>query len=773
MCKKMLYILCSIMVLSLASTSMAELVAYYPMDEGSGNIVADASGNGYDGTTDGTPTWVDGPPGFGGALRFVGASDGVSCGTWDPAAGTGQLSLACWVYFEGGGAQYQGFMAKRDNMDTATFCTELMRDSGTFYWNTRGGQDYNLAHIDTGVWTHVALTHDGANTDVYINGVHQKTSTTALMDTDTGAGVRFGCADPGGNVFEGVMDEVYFFSTVLTPQEVIDVMEGGFAKSAGSATGPYPANDANDVSRDVLLSWKPGTDNGKSDVYFGTTFEDVNDGVAVSPTQDANSYNPGRLEFDKTYFWRIDDVNSSDSTVTSGAVWSFTTEPYARPIPAQAISATASSYMPGQGPEKTVDLSGYDDVNDFHSTELTDMWLSEASEPNEAWIEYQFASPYKLHEMLVWNYNGPSNLWGYGLKDVNITYSMDGEKWDQISDVFEKATGTADYLPNTTVEFGEVAAKMVRITANSLNWYGFGPPFNQYGLSEVRFMQLPVNARKPDPEDGDTDVSINKVLGWMAGREAAEHKVYFSDDEQSVIDGTAPAETVSDTSYSPLTLDLGSTYYWRVDEVNNANAIPVWEGATWSFTTIEYLVADGFESYNEILTGDDSNLVYGTWIDGYVDPPAIRTNGSTIGYTSGASLETAIVHGGRQSAPVMYDNTSVSLSEVTVSLSDLPIGRNWTDGSPATLSLWVYGDPNNAATDRIYVEVNGVKRSFDGDLSRAQWQEFSIDLASLGINLSNVTSLTIGFESSASGMVFIDDIRLYSPSAIGGLGYGA
>jgi hypothetical protein len=271
-------------------------------------------------------------------------------------------------------------------------------------------------------------------------------------------------------------------------------------------------------------------------------------------------------------------------------------------------------------------------------------------------------------------------------------------------------------------------------------------------------MQIPVNAREPDPEDGATDISIDVTLGWGAGREAAEHNVYISKDEQSMIDNTVSAVTVSKASYGPLSLDLSSVYYWRVDEVNNANAVPVWEGTTWSFTTSEYLVVDDFESYNDIPQGEEgSNLVYFTWIDGYDNP---SVNGSTMGYPTGASMETDTVHGGRQSAPVLYDNTSASLSEVTVSLSDLPIGQDWTIGSPAELTLWFYGDPNNAGTDRIYVKVNGIKVTYDGNLTQTQWQEVTIDLASLGINLANVTSLTIGFESSSSGIVFIDDIRL-------------
>jgi len=437
----------------------------------------------------------------------------------------------------------------------------------------------------------------------------------------------------------------------------------------------------------------------------------------------------------------------------------------------QDIMATASSSVnAGLGPENTVNGSGI--VNDLHSTVLTDMWLSGAGVPGSVWIKYQFDNLYKLNQMWVWNSNTALEpivgLGGLGVKAATIEYSTDDAAWTALADVpeFAQAPGTADYAHNTIVDFGGAAAKFVRITCNS-SW-GSG---NQYSLSEVRFFYIPVAARDPHPANGAAGVSTNVTLSWKAGQEAAEHNVYISGDEQAVIDGTASVATVSQAAYGPLSLDLASTYYWRVDEVNNANNIPVWEGSIWSFKTSEYLVVDDFESYNDIPSGQEgSKLVYETWDDGYVDPPAVRTNGSTIGYDTGASMATATKHGGLQSVPLLYNNTSVSRSEVTVDPGKLAVGRDWTVGSPAVLTLWFYGELNNPATDRMYVKVNAAKVIYDGNISQAQWQKFSIDLATLGINLNNVMQLAIGIErigtTGGSGKVFIDDIRLYAPAAV-------
>ncbi|HUV66196.1 MAG TPA: LamG domain-containing protein, partial [Sedimentisphaerales bacterium] len=380
--------------------------------------------------------------------------------------------------------------------------------------------------------------------------------------------------------------------------------------------------------------------------------------------------------------------------------------------------------------------------------------------------QYEFDRIYKLYQMSVWNYNtSVEPLIGFGIKEAIIEYSVDGATWAMLGTTHEltKGPGAVGYAPNTTVDFGGVAAKYVKITANS-NWGGI---VNQFGLSEVRFLSIPVLAREPSPISGATDVGVDATLSWRAGREAGRHDVYLSTDEQAVIDGTVPVAIVTEAGYAP-SLDLAGTYYWRIDEINDVETPTTWQGDIWSLSTQEYLVVDDFESYNDIEAGQEgSNLIYWTWVDGFDNP---TTNGSAIGYTVPfqPTMEAESVHGGDRSVPLTYDNSVASLSEVAVNTSDLAIGPDWTKGAPETLVLWFYGDAGNAVTEQMYVKVNNVKAVYDGDINnivRRRWTQWNIDLASLGISLSNVTSLTIGFErtgaSGGTGKVLIDDIRLY------------
>jgi hypothetical protein len=106
-----------------------------------------------------------------------------------------------------------------------------------------------------------------------------------------------------------------------------------FWTAAGSeyyASNPRPAYDAQAVDPNVILSWTPGGIATTHDVYFGTSFADVNN--AADPNvlpgrgrQDSNSYAPpGNLEFSMTYYWRIDVVIGD--TPVPGSVWRFTTD---------------------------------------------------------------------------------------------------------------------------------------------------------------------------------------------------------------------------------------------------------------------------------------------------------------------------------------------------------------------------------------------------------------------------------------------------------------
>ena len=508
-------------------------------------------------------------------------------------------------------------------------------------------------------------------------------------------------------------------------------------------------------------------------MYFGPDLQSVSNasrtaplGVLVSQAQDANTYDPGSqpqksaaggptpgsLALGQTYYWRIDEVEAG--TIRKGKVWSFTTEAPAYPL--KNITATASSsFTSNTGPEKTIDGSGL--TNDLHSTAVEQMWLSSTAGPTPAWIQYQFDKVYKLRELWVWNSNQVMEpALGVGAKDVTIEYSADGSTWTALREAqFARAPGTTGYAHNTTVDLQGIVAQYVKLTIKN-SWGGM---LTQSGLSEVRFFYVPVWAREPSPASGATGVKPEVTLRWRAGREASSHAVYVSTDREAVLHGTAPAVTVAAPRYE-TSVDVGRSYYWKVVEVNEAQTPRSWESEVWSFTTVDTLVVDDFESY----TDKEGAEVYSIWIDGLTDN--YKSSGSTVGLataTNGTFCETTIFRSGRQSMPFAYDNTKAALSEATRTFAP---AQDWTAHGIKGLSLWFYGDPNNAA-QQLYVKVNSTKIPYDGDalnLKRAGWKMWYIDLTSS--SFKNVTKLTIGFDRlggvGGQGKVLFDDIRLSS-----------
>jgi len=471
----------------------------------------------------------------------------------------------------------------------------------------------------------------------------------------------------------------------------------------GAAADPSPANNATDVPRDVALSWTPGEFAAPvkgHKVYFSEKFNDVNDRVG-GVTQTVSTYTPSaRLDFDKTYYWCVDEIDAPpSSTVRRGSVWSFTTEPFA--YPAANVIATASSSSADKGPENTVNGSGLDSTGLLHGNAGSGtMWLSDISAPPPTWIMFELENVCKLHQMWVWNYNESLELViGIGIKEAVIEYSTNGTDFTPLGTThqFNQGSGAAGYAHNTTIDFGGVQAKYVKLTAQS-NFKNLLP---QFGLSEVRFFTIPAQAREPSPASGAMNVALDATLGWRAGREAAKHNLYLSADWNAVLDGTAPVTTVTGTRHGPLALDIGTTYFWRVDEVNDVETPATWQGNVWNFTTIKSLVVDNFEGYNAA-----DNQIWYTWKDGLgygspTAPPYYAGNGtgSAVGDENTKSFtEEMIVHGGKQSMPLSYNNNkqgALKYSEVTMTLSNQ---RDWTARGVKELSLWFRGYPGSVGS---------------------------------------------------------------------------
>jgi hypothetical protein len=304
-------------------------------------------------------------------------------------------------------------------------------------------------------------------------------------------------------------------------------------------------------------------------------------------------------------------------------------------------------------------------------------------------------------------------------------------------------------------------------------------------------MSLPLRARDPNPADGAVDVTHTPILRWRAGDKAVQHQVYFGEDAEAVANADPTAagiyrgeQALEATAYTPPgPLEWNKTYYWRIDEVNAADADSPWKSRVWSFTTADFIVVDDFESY----TNEVGQRVFEKWVDGigYSQPePGHPGNGTgaSVGHDvwsaesphyNGLLMETEDVHGGYQAMPLYYDNSETPYRSEAERTYAAPQG--WTLNGVDTLVLYVRGDAaNDAAPLYLVVEDSGgrslvVTHPDDAIVTGMEWTEWQIpmaDLADAGVILSAVSRMCLGVGSrdaatpDGTGVLYFDDIRI-------------
>jgi len=489
------------------------------------------------------------------------------------------------------------------------------------------------------------------------------------------------------------------------------------------AYDPTPADGSLYYGTWVSLGWSPGNTAVSHDVYFGGSFDDVNDGnnetfqsnqaatyfIAGSP----GSPYPDGLVPGTTYYWRIDEVESDGTTKHKGDIWSFRIPP-----------RTAYDPNPADG-EELVE---------------PDVTLS----------------------------------WAAGLgAELHAVYF--GDNFDDVNN----ASGGP--LQESTIYTPEML-ELEKVYYWRVDEYGSVVTYK----GDVWGFTTPGAAGSLQPANGATDVQINSTLNWTPATTAVSHDVYFGTDKDAVRNATTASpqykgnKALGTESYDPGKLTLHSDYYWRVDAIYNTGMV---KGLVWSFTTADFITVDDFEAYDI-----GNNEIWWAWKDGlgYVahgNEPAYPGNGtgSAVGdETTMSYTEQTIVHGGRQSMPLSYDNNKQGYSkysEVELTLSHL---RDWTGNGLNTLTLWFIGNRGNAA-EPLYVALSNsagtpavVIQDNPDAATINTWTEWVIPLqafADQGIVLTDVDRIAIGLGTKGnmtipggSGKMFIDDIRLYRPA---------
>jgi hypothetical protein len=345
MCKKLIYLTCFGLVLGLTLTNAANaqdpnLLGWWKLDESSGSIAYDSSGNFNNGVFVGVggPQWASGYAG--GAVLLDGVDDFIEVPHNDSLLPNTEVTVMAWIntprYTGAGGSSWQALVTKGMKRVYSLY-TE---SSGSLHFSI-GPEGSYIGSVSTGKiplneWVHVCAMVRNGSQFYYINGEPSapadNAGTGVTIPTGNTETVRIGNA-PENNSMAGKIDDVRIYNGALSQEKIQLIMVSGLSPAA---TRPDPDNGAQEVPRNTLLSWKEGQYSSKRNVYFGTDFNDVNEarisdpqGVLAAEKHSDTTFDPlgtDLLEFNKIYYWRVDEINDLDpNNPWKGAVWSFTT----------------------------------------------------------------------------------------------------------------------------------------------------------------------------------------------------------------------------------------------------------------------------------------------------------------------------------------------------------------------------------------------------------------------------------------------------------------
>jgi hypothetical protein len=324
------------------------LVGWWKFDEGTGTIAYDSAEN-RNGTVNGA-IWTTGK--IEGALNFDGANDYVGLPNNNPIwLPENDFTTAAWVYFDTDPAtRTHDFILGLDftYYEDHTSCTgialfrSLNNGKAVFQIetiNTTDGLSSNDV-LQKNRWYHVVSVRQGTTQRIYLDG------SLNASQSCSGEPIKYSgtCNDDKVNIgrtseacwnppyyLDGKIDDVRIYNRALSAEEILQLYQEGLSKKA---TNPSPADGQTTVDPNVVFNWLPGKNALTHDVYFGTSFNEVND-ADISDANvymgnhdvnywDVRNHDPNGLEPNTIFYWRIDELSSAETT--KGDVWTFRTE---------------------------------------------------------------------------------------------------------------------------------------------------------------------------------------------------------------------------------------------------------------------------------------------------------------------------------------------------------------------------------------------------------------------------------------------------------------
>ncbi|MBN2561845.1 MAG: hypothetical protein JXQ75_13040 [Phycisphaerae bacterium] len=397
-----------------------------------------------------------------------------------------------------------------------------------------------------------------------------------------------------------------------------------FTTGAGQAAAPIePEDGETGVELEPTLTWNAGVGAVSHDVYLGTGETVVEGATRADPEFQVNqvgtSFTPFEpLDGDTTYYWRIDELDGDDN-VTKGGVWQFRTGTGAAsdPMPEHEETGvdvnTQLDWTAGSGATSHHVFFGTDEAAVEAATTASDEYRGKQTETTftpEDTLDGFTTYYWRIDEV------GPGGtttgeVWSFttGVGQATDPHPRDGEVG---IDVNADLTWTAGIgAVSHDVYIGTEEAVVAQATRASDEFYGnrldtiFDPPMflspsklyywrideldadDEVTKGEVWVFRTRVGqASDPIPADEETGVDIDAELSWTASLGTIGHAVYLGTDATDVENATEASDEFqgmqAETTFVPDSLEGGTTYYWRIDEIGPASTA---KGDVWSFAT--------------------------------------------------------------------------------------------------------------------------------------------------------------------------------------------
>jgi len=561
---------------------------------------------------------------------------------------------------------------------------------------------------------------------------------------------------------------------------------------------PSPADGYQYAALDAELTWTEGYGALKHKVWFGTVYPPPYVGI----TDTNSSHDPGPLEPNETYYWKIYALDGPEGH-KMGPDWSFRTTTGLRGHwtfddgdgnkPADS-SGNNNYAVFGVSPNSLPTWTTSGRIGGALEFDGDEDWVEVTHDPNfditesmtvTVWIKINdFGGAYQsiigkydnwkfergpevggLGGTILWVIEGGAPWTTYGSENID-----DGE-WHHLAGVYDGTTGeqylyvdgvedemtsgTPPHPVPTSTNPLYIGSNGLDCVIDDLRVYDYNlTPAEIWDMASIPWL-IAHNANPANRSTVATDADGLLTLSWAGGTEATSHDVYFGTDFNDVNDATRThdpnnvlvSQGQPGTTYPAGPLETEQIYYWRIDEFGAPGG--PYKGDIWQFTTANYFLVDDFESYEG---NTDLRTVW-------VPVP------DTLEY-----LETDIVHGGEKSMKMHYDGITTGIAETCRTYTN---AQDWSasNSNVKALTLWFYGKEVSYA-EQMYVKLedaatNSAQVTYgnSNDLKVEEWQEWNIKLSDFGgVTLSQVKKIYIGFSISSVehiSDVYFDDIRVY------------